>query len=146
MSGEEESTIVGDTGGSWEAEAGGPARGSKRPSESTVREAADAPTLQVRTVPIQESLKAPGLSHLPSAHSETINKARHRVQRRAHRGIKLSTDTRDAEGRKPFRAADLVSGGAGRAYGDGFGLKALAEAVAKLPAPGWAQGLSWARG
>ena len=88
-------------------------------------------------MPIQKSLKAPGLSHLPSAHSETINKARHRLQRRAHRGIKLSTDTRDAEGRKPFRAADLVSGGAGRAFGDGFGLKALAEAVAKLPAPGW---------
>ena len=39
-----------------------------------------------------------------------------------------------------------VGGGAGRGYGNGFGLKALAEAVAKLPAPGWALGMTWAQG
>ena len=144
----------------WKA--GSPARGSKRPSESTVREAeravrrfkemfgslpvgeltrdkarafrdalARVPTrlpAKVRTLPIQELLKAPGLSHLPSPHSETINKALNllsgivsNAERNGlldawpsfvnpfGRGIKLSTDARDAEGRQPFSAADMAS-------------------------------------
>ena len=36
-------------------------------------------------------------------------------------------------------------GGVGRSYGGGFGLKALAEAIAKIPVPSGAEGLVWRR-
>jgi hypothetical protein len=83
---------------------------------------------KVRTLPIQELLKARALSHLPSPHSETINKVLNLLSgivSNAERnglldawtsfvnpfgsGIKLSTDARDAEGRQPFSAADMAS-------------------------------------
>ena len=39
-----------------------------------------------------------------------------------------------------------AGGGVGRSYGGGFGLKALAEAMAKIPVPSGAQALIWMQG
>jgi len=144
----------------WKA--GSPARGAKKPSANTVREAdhavrrfkelhgdmrlgditrekarefrdalARVPTRlpeALKRLSIREVLKAPGIDKLPPPHSGTINKSLTLLSavvshalREGHldavpgftnpfaNGLKLATDEREAESRKPFSNADLTA-------------------------------------